>query len=215
MISFTNTSESPIIEDGIITVLSGGLTLEPNGYEVVDTGVSIDVPEGHIIQVVNDFDTLSRNVIVTVVGDSPVYVKIQNLGLMPLTVDAGDTLVKLIVMSYIPINIKENKEIKFIEFQDFPKFEDWLMMYLIDRKNYLLSKIKPNLRSEFASILMEARIIYGYVSNNYIQYIINMSHNYIIDNLRSIYEKEKPKQVKQHVNSESSDYSFTDSSSDI
>lgn len=191
MITFTDTSYSPIIEDGIITVLSSGLTLEPNGYEVVNTNVSIDIPEGHIVQSVNDFSTFSRNIVVSVVGDSPIYVKIQNLGLMPLTIHPGDILVKLIIMSYIRVDTKQSKNIKFIEFQKFPEFEDWIMNYLKYQRTYLFFKIKTNLREEFASILLEANIIYGKINTNFVNYIINMSPNYIINQLEKIYEKER------------------------
>ena len=195
MIKSDNKVISSVIDNGIITLYSEGLEIESNEYKIVNTEVNVNLPEGHILQYVTDFSDLERNIIITVVGNSPIYLRIQNLGLMPLKIQKGDVLAKLIMMSYITINKNIANRIHFIEFEEFPEFEEWLERYLTDQRCYLIYKIPANSRVKFAQILQEAQHIYGTVCQPFVKYLINMLPRPVIEKIRSIYNKEKPEIV--------------------
>jgi len=93
---------------------SGWLSIKPGGSALLETGLKIEVPEGHMIQIMNKSGVASKRQLVTgacVVDhgyDGEVFVNLQNIGTKPQVLEPGQKIAQAVL---IPVSYPDLVEI--------------------------------------------------------------------------------------------------------
>ena len=94
---------------------SGWLSIKPGGSTLLETGLKIEVPPGHMLQIMNKSGIASKRQIVAgacVVDsgyDGEIFVNLQNIGTNTQVLEVGTKIAQAVLM---PIIIPELEEIK-------------------------------------------------------------------------------------------------------
>ena len=93
---------------------SGWLSIKPGGSTLLETGLKIEVPRGHMLQIMNKSGIASKRQIVTgacVVDsgyDGEIFVNLQNIGTRAQVLEVGEKIAQAVL---VPIVVPELEEI--------------------------------------------------------------------------------------------------------
>lgn len=94
---------------------SGWLSIKPGGSTLLETGLKIEVPPGHMLQIMNKSGVASKRQIITgacVVDsgyDGEIFVNLQNIGTKAQVLEVGEKIAQAVL---IPIIVPELEEIE-------------------------------------------------------------------------------------------------------
>jgi len=92
---------------------SGWLSIKPTGSTLLETGLKIEVPPGHMLQIMNKSGLASRDQVVTgacVVDsgyDGEIFVNLQNIGSRPKVFEPGQKIAQAVLIPIVIPTIEE------------------------------------------------------------------------------------------------------------